>query len=108
MIPQLKPVELLGRKDAGETFYLVDVRQPWEYEYCHLADAVLIPLPELASRLEEVTPPADATIIVYCHHGIRSLNGAAILLHAGFPRVFSLAGGIDLWSKTIDPKIPTY
>lgn len=108
MIPQIHPEELAGKIHAGETIYLVDVRQPWEYEYCHLADSVLIPLPELPTRLAEVEPPAGALVVVYCHHGIRSMSGASILMQAGHEKVASLSGGIEAWSALVDPKVPRY
>ena len=47
-------------------------------------------------------------VVVYCHHGVRSMSGAALLAHAGFPNVASLAGGIDLWAQTVDPNMPRY
>ena len=93
---------------AGEPVYLVDVRQQWEHDRAQLADQVLVPLDELPSRLDEIEPPDGALVVAYCHHGVRSLSAAAILEHAGHPRVASLAGGIDRWSLEIDPKIPRY
>ena len=68
----------------------------------------LIPLNDLPARAEEVEPPAGAPVVVYCHHGIRSRSGAALLEHLGFRDVRSLAGGIDAWSLLIDPKVPRY
>jgi rhodanese-related sulfurtransferase len=108
MIPQIHPEQLAEKLRGGEPVYLVDVRQPCEHELCHLAASVLIPLPELPSRLEEIEPPEGALIVVYCHHGIRSLSGASILMQAGYEKVASLAGGIEAWSVRIDPKVPRY
>ncbi|MCE9533313.1 MAG: hypothetical protein K8T89_19625 [Planctomycetes bacterium] len=108
MIPQIHPEQLAAKMEAGETVYLLDVRQPWENEYCQLADSVLIPLPELPSRIDEVEPPEGALVVVYCHHGVRSLSGAAILQQAGFGNVASLSGGIEAWSVLVDPKVPRY
>ncbi len=108
MIPEIHVEELARKMRATEPVYLLDVRQPWEYEFCHLPGSVLIPLPELAHRLDQVTPPAGALIVVYCHHGIRSLTGAAIVQRAGLGPVVSLEGGIDAWSVAIDPKVPRY
>lgn len=105
---QIRP-EALAEIIAAETpVYLLDVREPWEHEYCHLPNSVLIPLGELPTRIDEVELPADAKIVVYCHHGIRSLSGAAILEMRGFGEAYSLAGGIDAWSLRIDPKTPRY
>ncbi len=108
MVNEITADQLASKMKAGESVYLLDVRQPWENEYCRLPDSTLIPLPELAGRVEEVEAPADALVVVYCHHGIRSLSGAAILQNAGFSNVASLAGGIDAWSALVDAKTPRY
>jgi adenylyltransferase/sulfurtransferase len=99
--------ELKTLLDAGAPVYLVDVRQPWEHDRVHLPGDVLVPLDELESRTDEITPPEDALVVAYCHHGIRSLGAAAILerLH---PRVASLSGGIDRWSIDVDPTVLRY
>jgi adenylyltransferase/sulfurtransferase len=105
---QISPRQLEQLLAEQQPVYLVDVRQPWEHERARLADQVLIPLDELMERTAEVTPPESALVVVYCHHGVRSLSAAAILEHAGFANVASLTGGIDRWSLEIDPKIPRY
>ncbi len=92
----------------GESIYLVDVRQPWEHELVHLPDHALVPLDQLSDRADELAPPAGALVVAYCHHGIRSLNAAAILEQLGHTRVASLAGGIDAWSQLVDPSLPRY
>jgi rhodanese-related sulfurtransferase len=107
MVRQINVRELKRRLDAGEPTYLVDVRQPWEHELAALPDQLFLPLDQLADHLDEVQPPAGALVVAYCHHGIRSLNAAAMLQQAGIDAV-SLAGGIDLWSLQIDPSLPRY
>ena len=107
MILQIRPADLKRILDAGESVYLVDVRNYDEHAYCHLPDSLLVPLPELAGRLEEVQPPPGARVVVYCHHGVRSLSGVAILQRAGID-ASSLSGGIDAWSLTVDPAVPRY
>jgi rhodanese-related sulfurtransferase len=102
-VPQLK-----ARLDRGEPTYLVDVRQPWEHDTAVLPDSLLLPLDQLLAHADEITPPPGAAIVVYCHHGIRSVSGAALVERLGFPEVYSLAGGIDAWSIYIDPKVPRY
>jgi rhodanese-related sulfurtransferase len=62
----------------------------------------------LHGRAAKVEPPAGATVVVYCHHGVRSLTGAFLLQRAGVGPVASLAGGIDAWSREIDPAVPRY
>jgi rhodanese-related sulfurtransferase len=95
-------------RQRGESIYLVDVRQPWEHELVRLGDEVLMPLGEIADRHDEITPPDGALVVTYCHHGVRSLNAAAMLERIGHARVASLAGGIDAWSQLIDPSLPRY
>ena len=105
---QLHPDTLARKLAAGEPVYLLDVREPWEHDLSRLPDSVLIPLGELSERVSEVEPPPGAAVVVYCHHGIRSLSGAAILEMNGVPEAYSLAGGIEAWSQLIDPTIPRY
>ena len=108
MIRQIHPQELHAKLVAGEPVVLLDVRQPEEYAICRLAGSELIPLGELVRRAGEVEVPPGASVVVYCHHGVRSLSGAAILHQAGIENVASLAGGIDAWSMLIDPTVPRY
>jgi adenylyltransferase/sulfurtransferase len=108
MVRQINVQQLADRLADGQPVYLLDVRQPQEHETAKLPDSHLIPLDELMNRTQEIQPPDDALLVVYCHHGIRSLSGAAILEQHGFSNVVSLAGGIDAWSVHIDPKVPRY
>ena len=105
---QITVAELKRKQDAGEPVYLVDVRNSDEHAFCRLPDSLLVPLPELPARADEVDPPAGALVVVYCHHGVRSLRGAALLRAAGHENAASLAGGIDAWSRLIDPTVPRY
>lgn len=99
---------LAERLRSGEPTLLLDVREPWEHEIARLPGSVLLPLGELAERVEELAVDEGMLVVVYCHHGIRSLSGAAILRRAGIERAVSLAGGIEAWSQRIDPSIPRY
>lgn len=85
---------------------VLDVRMPEEVEIAALADAVNIPLSDLAQRLDDLNP--QAPIAVLCHHGVRSEMAARFLERNGFGDVSHLAGGIDAWSATIDPGVPRY
>jgi len=105
---EIPPKELARRLAGGERVWLLDVRHEWEHQLARLPDQALIPLHELPARLDEVTPPAGAQVVCYCHHGVRSVSAAAILREAGFADAVSLAGGIDLWSRTVDPAVPRY
>lgn len=86
---------------------IVDVREPWELERAMLADVVAIPLGELAERVDEVPVSPGGAVVVVCHHGVRSLSGAAILAAAGRDAV-SLRGGIDAWAAVVDPRMGRY
>jgi rhodanese-related sulfurtransferase len=108
MVRQISVQQLAERLLNGEPVYLLDVRQPEEHAFAALPVSHLIPLGELTRRATEVELPDDALLVVYCHHGIRSLSGAAILEQRGFRNVTSLAGGIDAWSLHIDPTTPRY
>ena len=107
MVPQIQPTDVSRLLNSGEPVTLLDVRQPEENAFCALPGSVLIPLGELHARALELSP-TDDLVVVYCHHGIRSLSGAAILAAAGFPNVASMAGGIDRWSEVVDPTVPRY
>jgi molybdopterin/thiamine biosynthesis adenylyltransferase/rhodanese-related sulfurtransferase len=103
---ELTPTELKAKLAAGWTPWVLDVREPWEYSTARIAGATLIPLGELAQRVDEV--PRDVDIVVYCHHGMRSARAVATLRHAGWSRAINLTGGIDRWSIDADPTVPRY
>lgn len=103
---EISVAELAARLARKEPTVIVDVREPWELEVAALPDVVAIPLGELADRIDEV-PASDAPVVVMCHHGVRSLSGAAILAAAGRDAV-SLKGGIHMWSAVVDPRVGRY
>ena len=92
----------------GDDVLLVDVRQQWEHDTAKLPNSVLLPLQDLPARAAELKPKAGQKVVCYCHHGMRSLRAVAFLRQQGIPEALSLRGGIDAWSKQIDPKVPTY
>jgi rhodanese-related sulfurtransferase len=98
--------ELLDGPEAARPV-LLDVRNHDEAAYCALPNSVLIPLHELPDRLDELEDFSQRTVVVYCHHGVRSLSGAALLNANGFEAT-SMRGGIEAWSREIDPSVPTY
>jgi rhodanese-related sulfurtransferase len=100
--------ELAKQIENGQAVRLLDVRQPWENALAKLADSTLIPLNELPARAGEIAKDEDAVLVVYCHHGFRSLTAAAFLERLGYANVRSLAGGIDAWSCEVDPAVPRY
>lgn len=108
MVRQINVRELARRLDEGEPTLLLDVRQPWEHETAVLPGSQLLPLDQLLPHHGELEIPRDAFVVVYCHHGIRSLSGAALLEQQGYHNVASLQGGIDAWSLYVDPSVPRY
>ena len=105
-VPEILPQELSLRFRNGAAPYLLDVRNPEEWEITRLSGAVLIPLPELARRYVEL--PGTEEIVVYCRSGARSAQAVGFLKGKGFQRVRNLAGGTLRWSDEIDPSVPKY
>ena len=85
---------------------LLDVREPWELATAAIASCVSIPMREIPARSEELDD--ETPIVCICHHGARSANVAMFLESLGFKQVFNLQGGIDAWSRQVDPAVPTY
>lgn len=103
---QIEPQEVKRKIERGETFVLLDVREPWEHALSHIEGAMLIPMQELPGRLGAIEEARD--VVVFCHSGIRSMNAAAWLRDQGIESVRSMNGGIDRWSLEIDPGVPRY
>lgn len=97
---------LLSQEDP--TALLLDCRNPDEYEFVHLPNAMLIPMDEIPTRVAELQAHQDRRIIVYCHMGVRSRMVAQWLRSNGFGKAQSLAGGIDAWSIKVAPTLPRY
>ncbi|GAB7127309.1 rhodanese-like domain-containing protein [Silvimonas sp. JCM 19000] len=85
---------------------LLDVREPWEYALCHLADSVSLPMNEIPNRFNELDE--DAEIVVICHHGMRSYQVGVFLERQGFGHIVNLAGGVDAWANDVDPAMARY
>ncbi len=85
---------------------LLDVREPWEYEKARIEGATLMPMRELPSKIGQIDE--DQEVVAICHHGGRSMQVAMFLEKQGFKRVHNLVGGIDAWSRTVDPAVPLY
>jgi rhodanese-related sulfurtransferase len=93
--------------DAGrEKPLLLDVREPWEFEKARIAGARLIPMREVPARFEELD--REKAVVAICHHGGRSQQVAMFLEKAGFTRIHNLVGGVDAWSRAVDPTVPVY
>ncbi len=105
---QISAPELAEKLKSQTPPHLLDVREIEENHFAALPNSTLIPLGELATRADEIEAWKDEEIVVYCHHGIRSLQAIGQLKHFGFTRLQNLAGGIDRWSTQVDPGTPRY
>ena len=85
---------------------LLDVREGWEYATAHLAGSLHIPMNQVPQSLAQLSPQQD--IVVICHHGMRSMQVAMFLERSGFNAVSNLTGGIDAWSRLVDPSVARY
>ena len=103
---EMSPLELKRKMDAGEPLQLIDVREPFEYEIARIEGSKLIPLGEIADRLDELE--RGQPMIVHCHSGKRSAQAVQLLQQRGFTKIYNLEGGIDAWSDQIDPSVPKY
>jgi rhodanese-related sulfurtransferase len=108
MESQISPKTLAERLHKEPLPLLLDVREIEENNFAALPNSKLIPLSEFQDRLEELEPWRNSEIVVYCHHGIRSLHAIAQLYAAGFSNLRNLSGGIDAWSREVDASIPRY
>jgi len=107
MLPDLTPEDLHARQQRGEDLQLIDVREPMEYEYCRIEGSQLIPLGELPRHVEDIA--TDRPVVLICHHGVRSMQALAYLQHRhGLTNLLNLKGGIDAWSRQVDPEVPVY
>lgn len=106
---EIGPAELKAALDEGKSVKLVDCREPFEHEIARLPGAVPIPMNSIPANLQSIEAMADeGSVVVYCHHGMRSLNVVSWLRGQGIENCQSLAGGIDLWSRTVDSGVPRY
>lgn len=101
--------EVKARMDAGERIRLIDVREPFEFQQARIEGAELIPMRTVPAELQRLDGMADEhTLVVYCHHGVRSLTVVNWLREQGVAACQSMTGGIDRWSCEIDPGVPRY
>ena len=103
---EITPRELKDLLARNDKVLLVDVREPWEYEATHIEGSVLIPLGQIPSTLPRLENAEQ--LVLFCHHGMRSLDAAAWLRTQGVEGAKSMSGGIERWSTEIDPSVPRY
>jgi len=104
-VPEITPKELKARLDRGDDLFILDVREPHEYQICQLG-GYLIPLGDLPRRVSELDSSRE--IVAHCRSGKRSADAVAFLREAGFRKIWNLRGGILAWSDDVDPRVPKY
>jgi len=108
LIAQIAPAELASwRTDSARTApVLVDVREPWEFERCHIEGSLALPLSQLPARRAEI--PEDRELVLVCHHGSRSQQAAMWLAQNGYRHLHNLRGGVEAWALEVDPAMVRY
>ncbi len=104
-IPEITPRDLKARLDRGDDLFILDVREPHEYQICNLK-GTLIPLGELPKRVSELDSSRE--MVVHCRSGKRSADAIAFLQKTGFKKLWNLKGGVLAWSDEVDPTMPKY
>lgn len=105
---QFRPAELAAYLQSGAKPTLLDVREEWEWNICHLPDAVRVSLRELSARVDALDLDKADEMVVICHHGVRSYHAALFLESQGFVNVINLSGGVAAWADEVDPAMPRY
>jgi len=102
------PPELAEQLLSATPPHLLDVRQPAEHDLVALPNSKLIPLGEIWERAGEIAAWKDEPVVVYCHHGVRSLMAIGALRLLGFKQLRNLSGGLDRWTTEVAPELPRY
>ncbi|MGB1800758.1 MAG: rhodanese-like domain-containing protein [Gammaproteobacteria bacterium] len=98
--------ELKAKLDAGEKPVLLDVREAWEFETCHIDGSINISMSNVQQMFDELK--TDEETVVICHHGMRSFQVASYLEGNGYVNMINLEGGVDAWARSVDPNMPQY
>ena len=106
LLPEIAAPEVKRRLDAGQA-HLIDVREPEEHQICRIEASTLIPMRQIPQQLDRLEQ-ASAPLVIFCHHGVRSLKVVEWLQAQGLSDCVSMAGGIDAWSREVDPTVPRY
>lgn len=106
---EIEPAEARNQVSNNSGVVLLDVREPEEFALSHLEGSVLVPMQTIPAQIVRLEQMADeSTLLVLCHHGVRSLQVVAWLRAQGIENCYSIAGGIDRWSRELDPSVPRY
>jgi rhodanese-related sulfurtransferase len=103
---EITPKAVKERLDLGEKFLFIDVREAWEHEKARIEGSTLIPMREIPASRAQIEQAED--VIVFCHHGMRSMDVAVWLRGQGFDQARSMSGGIERWAAEVDPSVPRY
>ena len=95
-------------RQSDKSPMLLDVREPWEFDRCHIAGSELIPMQQVPHAVEQEQLDPNREIVVICHHGIRSRQVAYYLEHLGFTNLINLEGGVEAWAQDVDPTMERY
>lgn len=106
-VQQISPIYLQSQlSENPEAYFLLDVREPFEYQIARLENSVLIPMNQIPERFQELNE--NEPIVVICHHGMRSEQVAYYLVQQGFEKIFNLTGGIHAWANACDAEMALY
>jgi rhodanese-related sulfurtransferase len=106
---EVTPQQVREWQNAGKQISLIDVREPNEWALTRIEGASLIPMGTVPANLQKIEASGDeSSLIIYCHHGVRSLQVVSWLREKGVDSCYSMAGGIERWSVEIDPEVPRY
>ena len=106
MNKEISATEAANLRNNNEDALFLDVREDSELEICRIEDALHIPMNEIPERCEAL--PHDRPLVVFCHHGMRSMHVLQYLESRGFENIINLGGGIDAWSREVDSTVPRY
>ncbi|MHC5539885.1 rhodanese-like domain-containing protein [Singulisphaera rosea] len=113
-VVRISPADFQKRLEGGESIAVLDVREDRERAYCAISlpesiPNLHIPIGQVPSRFDELDEEGQrAMLVVYCHHGVRSMAVAEWLVRNGLTSIANLEGGIDAWSQLVDPSVPRY
>jgi rhodanese-related sulfurtransferase len=109
VISQIDAPSLHEAIQSGRTLALLDVREPWEFDTAKIEGTTNIPMSSIPARLDDIRAlKADNELVVICHHGTRSMHVAQFLAAQGVEDLINLRGGVDAWSRQVDPRVPVY
>ena len=104
---QSMTVMQLATQLEQSTPLLIDVREPWEFEICHIENSVNIPMSQIPTQFQQIETTADE-IVVICHHGVRSRQVIQFLQQQAIENLINLEGGVDAWAREVDSEMPLY